>query len=94
MQGDIQTFYNRNICSSFSRMFPEQSGLPLHQVPAPNMSVPGSPVPGMPTHEAESPIALLLAVAHSQNNRTSDDDLTSLSWLHEGDVLKGLYKNM
>lgn len=58
------------------------------------MSVPGSPVAGTPTREAESPIALLLAVAQSQSNRASDDDLTSLSWLHEGDVLKGLFERL
>lgn len=53
------------------------------------MSVPASPVAGTPTREAQSPISLLLAVAQSQSNRNGDDDLTSLSWLHDRDLLKG-----
>lgn len=70
-------------------MSPERSGSPQEQALAPKMSVPASPVAGTPAREAESPLALLLAVAQSHSNRATDDDLTSLSWLHERDVLKG-----
>lgn len=71
-------------------MSPERSGSPQEeQVATPKMSVPASPVAGTPTREAQSPISLLLAVAQSQSNRNGDDDLTSLSWLHDRDLLKG-----
>lgn len=71
-------------------MSPERSGSPQDdQSVTPKMSVPASPVAGTPTREAQSPISLLLAVAQSQNTRNGDDDLTSLSWLHERDLLKG-----
>ncbi|XP_050315295.1 forkhead box protein N3-like isoform X2 [Anthonomus grandis grandis] len=57
----------------------------------PRMSVPGSPIALTPAHHAQSPISILLAVAQSQKG--PDDDLTSLSWLHEGDILKGMNIN-
>ncbi|KAK9870077.1 hypothetical protein WA026_006172 [Henosepilachna vigintioctopunctata] len=72
-------------------MSPERTGSPQDdQVATPKMSVPASPVAGTPVCEAQSPISLLLAVAQAQNNRSPDDDLTSLSWLHERDILKGM----
>ncbi|XP_060532398.1 forkhead box protein N3-like isoform X2 [Cylas formicarius] len=55
------------------------------------MSAPGSPEALTPHRDAQSPISILLAVAQSQKN--NDDDLTSLSWLHERDVLKGMNIN-
>lgn len=65
-------------------MSPERSSSPQdEQAATPKMSVPASPVAGTPTHEAQSPISLLLAVAQS------DDDLTNLAWLHQKDLLKG-----
>lgn len=70
-------------------MSPERSNSPQDEaVMTPKMSVPASPVAGTPIREAQSPISLLLAVAQSQS-RHGDDDLTSLSWLHERDLLKG-----
>ncbi|KAF7278613.1 uncharacterized protein LOC143191359 isoform X2 [Rhynchophorus ferrugineus] len=57
----------------------------------PRMSVPGSPIALTPMTNAQSPISILLAVAQSQKG--PDDDLTSLSWLHEGDVLKDMNIN-
>lgn len=72
-------------------MSPERSSSPEEeQIITPKMSVPASPIAGTPAREADSPIALLLAVAQGQCNRPTDDDLTSLSWLHERDVLKGI----
>ncbi|CAH1183808.1 unnamed protein product [Ceutorhynchus assimilis] len=59
--------------------------------PQQRMSVPGSPIALTPMHNAQSPISILLAVAQSQKG--PDDDLTSLSWLHEGDILKGMNIN-
>ncbi|XP_030767152.1 forkhead box protein N3-like [Sitophilus oryzae] len=59
--------------------------------PPPRMSVPGSPIALTPMSHAQSPISILLAVAQSQKG--PDDDLTSLSWLHEGDVLKDMNIN-
>lgn len=71
-------------------MSPERSGSPQDdQATTPKMSVPASPVAGTPTREAQSPISLLLAVAHSQSTRNGDDDLTNLAWLHERDLLRG-----
>ncbi|XP_018333742.1 forkhead box protein N3-like [Agrilus planipennis] len=71
------------------KMSPEKSGISFHhqQATTPKMSTPYDSSASI--KEAESPIALLLAVAQSQN-RSSDDDLTSLSWLHEQDLLKGM----
>lgn len=70
-------------------MSPERSNSPQDEVVmAPKMSVPASPVAGTPIRDAESPISLLLAVAQGQS-KNGDDDLTSLSWLHEKDLLKG-----
>lgn len=70
-------------------MSPERPGSAQSDTapPPPRMSVPGSPIALTPAHTAQSPISILLAVAQSQKG--PDDDLTSLSWLHEGDVLKG-----
>jgi forkhead box protein N len=74
-------------------MSPERSNSPQDEaVMTPKMSVPASPVAGTPIREAQSPISLLLAVAQSQS-RNGDDDLTSLSWLHERDLLKGMNIN-
>ncbi|KAJ8970231.1 hypothetical protein NQ317_015671 [Molorchus minor] len=73
-------------------MAPERPVSPqAENVMTPKMSVPGSPVAGTP-RDAHSPISILLAVAQSQN-RCSDDDLTSLNWLHERDLLKGMNIN-
>lgn len=75
-------------------MSPERSGSPQEeQVLTPKMSVPASPIAGTPVREAQSPISILLAVAQNQINR-SDDDLTSLSWLQEKDILKGNTKKL
>lgn len=73
-------------------MSPERIGIPQDdQVATPKMSVPASPVAGTPACEAQGSISLLLAVAQAQSNtRSPDDDLTSLSWLHEKDLLKGI----
>lgn len=69
-------------------MSPERPGSPQDEaVATPKMSVPASPVAGTPIREAQSPISILLAVA--SQNRNADDDLTSLSWLHDRDLLKG-----
>nr|CAH7731599.1 unnamed protein product [Callosobruchus chinensis] len=74
-------------------MAPERSYSPQDETSStPKMSVPGSPVAGTPLRDAQSPISLLLAVAQSQN-KNPDDDLTSLNWLHERDVLKGMNIN-
>lgn len=71
-------------------MSPERAGSPQEeQVITPKMSVPASPVAGTPIREAQSPISILLAVAQNQINKSGDDDLTSLSWLQEKDILKG-----
>lgn len=71
-------------------MSPERTGSPEEeQVITPKMSVPGSPVAGTPVREAQSAISILLAAAHNQGNKNGDDDLTSLSWLQENDILKG-----
>ncbi|KAL3265228.1 hypothetical protein HHI36_009442 [Cryptolaemus montrouzieri] len=74
------------------KMSPERTGSPQDDhVATPKMSVPASPVAGTPLCEAQSPISLLLAVAQAQNNnRNPDDDLTSLTWLHDKDLLKGM----
>lgn len=70
-------------------MSPERSGYSEEeQILTPKMSVPASPVAGTPIREAQSPISILLAVAQNQMNK-SDDDLTSLSWLQDKDILKG-----
>ncbi|XP_044748326.1 forkhead box protein N2-like [Coccinella septempunctata] len=76
-------------------MSPERIGSPHDdQVATPKMSVPASPVAGTPACEAQNPISLLLAVAQAQSStRSPDDDLTSLSWLHEKDLLKGMNIN-
>lgn len=72
-------------------MSPERLGhTEEEQVLTPKMSVPASPVAGTPVREAQSPISILLAVAQNQMNK-SDDDLTSLSWLQDKDILKGYY---
>lgn len=70
-------------------MSPERPGSTEDEsnISHPRMSVPGSPIALTPMTNAQSPISILLAVAQSQKG--PDDDLTSLSWLHEGDVLKG-----
>lgn len=74
-------------------MSPERPGSAQSEAapPPPRMSVPGSPIALTPIHNAQSPISILLAVAQSQKG--PDDDLTSLSWLHEGDILKGMNIN-
>ncbi|CAH0560268.1 unnamed protein product [Brassicogethes aeneus] len=73
-------------------MSPERAISPQYDVSStPKLSVPGSPVAGTPLQDATSPFSLLLAVAQSQKN--GDDDLTSLSWLHDQDVLKGMNIN-
>nr|XP_023026448.1 forkhead box protein N2-like [Leptinotarsa decemlineata] len=70
-------------------MAPERALTPQEEnVPTPVMSVPASPVAGIPIQNAQSPISILLAVAQSQSR--SDDDLTNLNWLHEHDLLKGM----
>lgn len=70
------------------KMSPERLGYSEEeQVLTPKMSVPASPVAGTPVREAQSPISILLAVAHNQIR--NDDDLTSLSWLQDKDILKG-----
>ncbi|XP_045479053.1 forkhead box protein N2-like [Harmonia axyridis] len=75
-------------------MSPERIGSQDDQAATPKMSVPASPVAGTPACEAQNPISLLLAVAQAQSNtRSPDDDLTSLSWLHEKDLLKGMNIN-
>lgn len=67
-------------------MSPEKGGIPQEDLASPpKMSVPASPVAGIPIRDAQSPISLLLAVAQ----KNGDDDLTSLSWLQEKDLLKG-----
>ncbi|KAJ8922653.1 hypothetical protein NQ315_007685 [Exocentrus adspersus] len=74
-------------------MAPERPISPQEEVVlTPKMSVPGSPVAGTPMRDAQSPISILLAVAQSQN-RSPDDDLTSLNWLHDRDLLKGMNIN-
>lgn len=77
-------------------MSPERPGSPQDElVQMPKMSVPASPVAGTPIREAQSPMSILLAVAqcaHNQN-KTADDDLTSLSWLQDKDLLKGMNIN-
>lgn len=71
-------------------MAPERPMSPQEEIIlTPKMSVPGSPVAGTPMRDAQSPISILLAVAQSQS-RSPDDDLTSLNWLHERDLLKGI----
>ncbi|KAJ8949804.1 hypothetical protein NQ318_000502 [Aromia moschata] len=71
-------------------MAPERPVSPHEEiVMTPKMSVPGSPVAGTPIRDAQSPMSILLAVAQS-HNRNPDDDLTSLNWLHERDLLKAL----
>lgn len=70
-------------------MSPERAVTPEEEVFTPKMSVPGSPVAGTPISEAHSPISILLAVAQNQI-KSGDDDLTSLSWLQEKDLLKGI----
>lgn len=71
-------------------MSPERAATPQEDTAVtPKMSVPASPIAGTPTREAQSPMSILLAVAQSQANRSGDDDLTSLSWLHDRDLLKG-----
>ncbi|XP_066254597.1 forkhead box protein N2-like isoform X2 [Euwallacea similis] len=74
-------------------MSPERPGSAQSEaaLAAPRMSEPGSPIAYTPLNNAQSPISILLAVAQSQ--KVPDDDLTSLSWLHEGDVLKGMNIN-
>ncbi|XP_018565182.1 forkhead box protein N3 isoform X2 [Anoplophora glabripennis] len=74
-------------------MAPERPISPQEEIIlTPKMSVPGSPVAGTPMRDAQSPISILLAVAQSQS-RSPDDDLTSLNWLHERDLLKGMNIN-
>lgn len=73
-------------------MSPERSNSPQEErAITPKMSVPASPVAGTPVREAQSPISILLAVAQNQISKSgNDDDLTSLSWLQENDILKGM----
>lgn len=71
-------------------MAPERPNSPQEEtILTPKMSVPGSPVAGTPVREAQSPMSILLAVAQSHNR--NDDDLTNLNWLHERDLLKGIF---
>lgn len=80
-------------------MSPERAGTPQEEsATTPKMSVPGSPVAGTPSRDAQSAFSFLLAVAQSQTqqqngtaNKTPDDDLTSLTWLQDRDLLKGLW---
>ncbi|XP_065158667.1 uncharacterized protein [Atheta coriaria] len=79
-------------------MSPERAGTPQEEsATTPKMSVPGSPVAGTPSRDAQSAFSFLLAVAQSQTqqqngtaNKTPDDDLTSLTWLQDRDLLKGM----
>ncbi|KAH0999007.1 hypothetical protein HUJ04_003253 [Dendroctonus ponderosae] len=91
MYADASTNFVFLQLHNFSKksMSPERPGSVQSDTapPTPRMSVPGSPIALTPAHHAQSPISILLAVAQSQKG--PDDDLTSLSWLHEGDVLKG-----
>ncbi|XP_049825530.1 forkhead box protein N3-like isoform X2 [Aethina tumida] len=74
-------------------MSPERSNSPQSDVAlTPKLSVPGSPVAGTPIQDATSPFSFLLAVAQSQSKIT-DDDLTSLSWLQNRDLLKDMNIN-
>ncbi|XP_017787353.1 PREDICTED: forkhead box protein N3-like isoform X2 [Nicrophorus vespilloides] len=73
----------------FISMSPERAVSPQEEkVMTPKMSVPGSPVAGTPARDDQSAFTILLAVAQSQSSKASDDDLTSLSWLQNKDLLK------